>query len=280
MLPLREPWWIASVMAENSEEPKAAPPKESLANKLIYGLGGVVLVPLVGALIGAYFQQRSWSNENRNARVNADMQNALAIGSKVATLTNERFSALTQLADLVDRQNTGRDSWEPANQRLLASNRDWEVSFTNFMSQLKFYIDSPFGVGMENPMQKASREDCTKLQEGRKLDMTSAFSAGYLFAALNNCYAHVKNDIDQAIASQEVQKAETRRSHVANARAGLSHVWHVNAILGCQIDGRVLKIRKALDEDLSFYKSLVGVGEPSHYRRPEKEEDCLAEYKN
>lgn len=267
-------------MAENeSEAPKAPPPRESLANKLVYGLGGVVLVPLVGSLIGAYFQQRTWSNENRNARVNADMQNALRIGSKVATLTNERYSALTQVVDLAERQSAGRDSWEAANQRLLASNRAWEVSFTNFMSQLKYYIDSPFGVAMENPMQRASREECTQLQSGQKFEMMFAFSAGYLFAALNNCYAHVKNELDQAIASQETQKAETRRTHVVNARAGLSHIWHVNAILGCQIDGRVLEIRKALDEQ-SFYKSLVSAEGPSHYQRPEKEGDCLAEYKD
>jgi hypothetical protein len=268
-------------MAENkSEESKDASSQESFAKKLLYALGGVVLVPLVGALIGAYFQQRSWSNENRNTRVTADMQNALTIGSQVATLTNERFSALLQLADLLDHQGAARDSLDAVNQRVLASNKAWEVSFSNFMSQLRFYADSPFGIELENAMQKASREDCTKLQQGQKLDMTLSPSVVYLFAALNNCYAHVKNDIDQAAPSQEVQKADARRSHVANARAGLSHVWHVNAILGCQIDGRVLKIRKALDEDLSFYKSLVGVGGPSHYQRPEKEEDCLAEYKN
>ena len=266
-------------MAENSEEPKAATSQESLGKKLLFGLGGVVLVPLVGSLIGAYFQQRSWSNENRNARVNTDMQNALMIGSQVATLTNERFSALLQVADLVDRQSVGREGWDAANQRLLASNKAWEVSFTNFMSQVRFYVDSPFGIDMENAMQKASREDCTKLQEGQKLDMTFSPSAVYLFAALNNCYAHVKNDIDTAIASQEGQKGETRRARLVSARGGLSHVWHVNAILGCQIDGRVLAIRSTLDQ-LSFFKSLIGDDGPSHYRRPEKESDCRAQYRN
>jgi hypothetical protein len=267
-------------MAENeSEELKAAPSKESLAKKIILGLGGVVMVPLIGSLIGAYFQQRTWSNENRNARVNADMQNALAIGSKVATLTNERYSALMQLGDFVERQGAGRESWDASNQRFLASNRAWEVSFTNFMSQLKFYVDAPFGVELENAMQKASREDCARLPEGEKLDMTSFPSAVYLLAALNNCYAHVKNDIDQALATQEAQKAETRRAHVANARLGLSHVWHVNAILGCLIDGRVLRIRRALDEP-SFFNTLIGVSGPSHYERPARELDCLAEYTN
>ncbi|HTO78441.1 MAG TPA: hypothetical protein VMJ31_01550 [Methylocystis sp.] len=267
-------------MAEHkSEEPKAAPPEESLTKKLLYGLGGVVLVPLIGALIGAYFQQRTWSNENRNARVNADMQSALTIGSNVATLTNERYSALLQLADLVDHQSVGRESWDAANQRALAANKAWEVSFTNDMSQLKFYVDSPFGVEMDHAMQQAAREDCTKLEEGRKLDMTWSRSAEFLFATLNNCYGQVKSAIDQAIASPEAPKADARRAHVLNARAGLSHVWHVNAILGCQIDGRVLKIRKGLDQ-LSFFKSLVGADGPSHYQRPEKESDCLAQYRN
>ena len=266
-------------MAENSEEPKAAPPQEPLAKKLFYGLGGVVLVPLIGALIGAYFQQRSWSNENRNARVNADMQNALSIGARVATLTNERYSALLQLADLVDHQSVGRESWDAANQRALAANKAWEVSFTNFMSQLTFYVDSPFGIEIENAMQKASREDCTKLGEGQKLDLASSHSAVHLFATLNNCYAQVKNEIDQAITGQESQKGETRRTHLLSARAGLSHVWPANAILGCQIDGRVLKIRRTLDQ-LSFFKTLLGADGPSHYQKPERELDCLTQYKD
>ena len=266
-------------MVENkSEEPKTAPQRESLAKKLLYGLGGVVMVPLIGSLIGAYFQQRSWSNENRNARVNADMQNALSIGSRVATLTNERYSALLQLADIIDHQSVGRESWDAANQRALAANKAWEVNFTNFMSQMKFYVDSPFGVEIDNAMQKASREDCTKLGEGQKLELTTSHSSVYLFATLNNCYAQVKNEIDQAITSQEPQKAEARRTHVLSARAGLSHVWHVNAILGCQIDGRVLKIRRTLDQ-LSFFKTLLGADGPSHYQKPERESDCLTQYK-
>src|SRR3974390_2257318 len=120
---------------KKSKNPKAAPPQEPLSKKLLYGLGGVVLVPLIGALIGAYFQQRSWSNENRNTRVNADMQKALSIGAKGATITNERYSALLQLAGLVDHQSVGRESWDAANQRALAANKAWEVSFQNFMSQ-------------------------------------------------------------------------------------------------------------------------------------------------
>ncbi len=267
-------------MAENkSDEPKAASQKESLAKKVFYGLGGVVLVPLVGSLIGAYFQQRSWSNENRNARVNADMQSALSIGSKVATLTNERYSALLQLTDLLDHQSVGRESWDAANQRALAANKGWEVNFTNFMSQLKFYVDAPFGVEIDNAMQKASREDCTKLGEGQKLDLTSFHSSVQLFATLNNCYAQVKNEIDQAISTSNSQKAEARRTHVSNARAGLSHVWHVNAIVGCEIDGRVLTIRRTLDQ-LSFFKTLLGSDGPSHYQKPEREPDCLTQYKN
>ncbi|MFY9655124.1 MAG: hypothetical protein WAK01_00845 [Methylocystis sp.] len=266
-------------MEEKTEEPKPAPSHESFTKKLLYGAGGVVLVPLVGSLIGAYFQQRSWSNENRNARVNADMQNAVTIGSKVATLTNERFSALLQLADLADRQGPGRDGWDAASQRLLASNKAWEVSFTNFMSQLRFYVDSPFGIDMENAMQKAAGEDCTKLQQGQTLDMTSSPSVVYLFAALNNCYAHVKNDIDQAIAVPDAQKGDARRTHLVSARSGLGHVWHVNAIVSCQIDGRVLSIRRNLDQ-ISFFKALVGFDGPNHYQRPERESDCLVEYKN
>ncbi len=267
-------------MAEiKSEESEAAARRESLAKKLIYGLGGVVMVPLVGSLIGAYFQQRSWSNENRNARVNADMQSALSIGSKVATLTNERYSALLQLADLLDHHSVGRDSWDAANQRAIAANKAWEVNFTNFLSQLKFYADAPFGIEIDNAMQKASREDCTKLEQGQKQDLTSSHSTVYLFATLNNCYAQVKNEIDQAIANQEAQKAETRRADLAGARAGLGHVWHVNAILSCQIDGRVLKIRRTLDQ-LSFVKTLLGSDGPSHYQTPEKETDCLTQYKD
>jgi hypothetical protein len=247
--------WIASVMGEKSEEPKAAPSHETFVKKLLYGAGGVVLVPLIGSLIGAYFQQRSWSNENRNARIAADMQNAVTIGSNVATLTNERFSALLQLADLADRQGVGKEGWDSANQRLAASNKAWEVSFTNFMSQLRFYVDSPFGIDLENAMQKAAGEDCTKLQHGQTLDMTSFPSAVYLFAALNNCYAHV-----------------------ASARSGLGHVWHVNAILSCQIDSRVLSIRRTLDQ-VSFFKALIGLNGSNLYQLPERETDCLAEYK-
>ena len=265
-------------MGEKSEEPKAAPSHETFVKKLLYGAGGVVLVPLIGSLIGAYFQQRSWSNENRNTRITADMGNAVSIGSNVATLTNERFSALLQLADLADRQGAGKEGWDAANQRLAASNKAWEVSFTNFMSQLRFYVDSPFGIDLENAMQKASAEDCTKLQQGQTLDMTSSPSAVFLFAALNNCYAHVKSDVDQAIATPEAQKGDARRTHLASARSGLGHVWHVNAILSCQIDSRVLGIRRTLDQ-ISFFKALLGLNGSSHYQLPERETDCLAEYK-
>ena len=49
--------------------------------------------------------------------------------------------------------------------------------------------------------------------------------------------------------------------------------------MSCQIDGRVLSIRRNLDQ-ISFFKALVGFDGPNHYQRPERESDCLVEYKN
>jgi len=265
-------------MAENrSEEPKAAPPEESLTKKLLYGLGGLVLVPLVGAVIGSFFQERSWSNENRTARIDADMRNAQAIGSKVATLTNERYAALLQLVELVDRQGTGREAWAPAYERFLNSEKEWEVGFSDAMSQLKFYVDTPFGIGVENPMQEAAPDDCTKMRGERRLDMSKSPSAAYLLAALNNCYGQVHEETIQAIADKEKQKSGARRPHLENASAGLRHIWYVNAIFSCEVDGRVLAIHKALNE-ISFIYVLFGAGVPNPYRYPEHETDCLDEY--
>jgi len=259
------------------QEAKVGPPTESFVKKLLYALGGFVVVPLVGAGIAAFFQERNWSNENRNTRINTDMQNALAIGSKVTTLTNERYSALLQLADLMHHQDAGHEAWPAAYEHFLATNKEWEVGFTDFMSQLKFYVDAPFGVDIQNPLLKASPDDCTQLREGRKLNVNESRAAAFYLAVLNNCYGRIKDEIDRSIADNEMQKAPPHRAHLANVDVGLPHVWHVNGILRCAIDGRVLQIRKSLDE-LTFIGSLFNADAPKRYVLPEKEMDCLAEY--
>ncbi len=237
------------------------------------------MVAILAALFGAVFQELSWRYQNNVEDTKVAAANALGTGSRLTQLANERFSATSQLVDTL-KNSPGEAAKKAAQDRYWESKKTWEIGFTDLFSQLKFYVDAPFGAPDDNWIKQASDINCTKYtlkSLSPDEDSPTPYPAAFLLAVLNQCFA----TLDQAIKGAKPTKAALSREDLdklfEGADAQLQHIWNVNNVLRCVIDGRAEKIHTSLNKPFSPFLELVDLTTEEPYPRPD-EAECLRDY--
>ncbi len=249
---------------------------------LYVALSSPWVLAVLGAALGALFQGRSWSYQNSVQQIQADTKNVLEIGPKLTGLINERYSAAQQLIK-ASSDGAAEEAMKTARDRFAASHQEWELRFMDLFSQLKFYVDSPFAVPEENDLKLAADIDCSKYTLSRlpqAPDSSPPFSATFLVAVLNRCFADVEDQVSRAKGGKSGIDPKLRNDSLQGASLRLQHVWHVNYVLHCVIDGRALQIRGAQSRPVSLGTLFLGVGPLNSYDRPSNEQNCLSDYRD
>jgi hypothetical protein len=240
------------------------------------------ILAILGAVLGAFFQERNWRYQNSIEAIKADTKNALDTGPKLTGLTNERYSATMQTVKNL-REDAAAPPGLATRERLSASRKEWEVRFTDLLSQMKFYLDAPFDIKDENRLKQAADVDCSKYTLAslpQKRDTARPISASYLLAVLNHCYADIDDKLDHVKPAKTDPDRKQRDDLVDGANLRLQHLWHVNAVLRCVIDGRTLQIRGTQNKPFSLATLFSGYDLQASYDVPEGEDECLRDYRD
>jgi len=249
---------------------------------LYLALSSPWVLAVLGTALGALFQGRSWSYQNSVQQIQADTKNVLEIGPKLTSLINERYSAAQQLIK-ASSDGAAEDAMKAARGRFAAAHQEWELRFMDLFSQLKFYVDSPFAVPEENALKLAADIDCSKYTLSRlpqAPDTLRPLSATYLVAVLNHCFADLEDQLARAKSGKGGIDPKLRNDWLQEAGLRLQHLWHVNYVLHCVVDGRALQIRGAQSRPVSLGTLLLGVSPVASYERPSNEESCLSDYRD
>lgn len=237
------------------------------------------MLAILAAVLGAVFQELSWRYQNNVDDTKAAATNARGTVSRLTQLANERFSATSQLVDTL-KDSPGEAAKKAAQDRHWESKKNWEVGFMDLFSQIKFYVDVPFGAPDDNWINRASNINCTKYtlkSLSTDEDSTIPYPAAFLLAVLNQCFS----TLDNAIKGVKLPKAALSRADLEKlfegADAQLQHIWNVNNVLRCVIDGRAEKIHTSLNKPFSPFWDLIDLATEEPYPRPD-ETLCLRDY--
>jgi hypothetical protein len=127
-----------------SMKPASASSGDSFREKVIIALLGFILTGVLGGTVTTWIQQRGWAWQNRVAKIDKDVQNALAAYQGASDLINERWHATYRMTRAHERE-VPPDEWKGARDEFSAADRDWAIRYTNVARDVAFYVDAPFG---------------------------------------------------------------------------------------------------------------------------------------
>jgi hypothetical protein len=113
----------------------------------------------------------------------------------------------------------------------------------------------------------------------QKLDAGHPLPAALLLGVLNHCFAEIEDNLERVKPAKNPADAKARDETIRAESLRLGHVWRVNTVLRCVVDGRALQIRGAQSRPMSLGTLFLGYDSPTSYDVPPAEADCLRDYR-
>ena len=255
----------------------AAPKDDSFREKIIIALLGFILTGVLGGTVTTWIQQRGWAWQNRVAKIDKDVSNALAAYQGASDLINARWHATWCLTRAIER-DVGPDEWTAARDEFTGAERDWAIRYTNVARDVAFNVDTPFGVDYRDQLKLIWTFDCDHFAFGSDgVAGLDGRSARVLLDLVNHCNGLVKDDLDKGVDSRTGAPvgldAAARKALTSHAYLRLDAIYRTNEALRCVIFDRALAIRQSAAVD-SYWSSFFGIGEPT-YKPAVESKDCL-----
>jgi hypothetical protein len=272
----------AAALTKAPAQPAAERSAESLRQKILFTVVGFVLTGIMGTIVTTYFQERSWSFQNRVAQIDKDTEKAFNTHGDVTELIDARWSATLRMIQALEHNATG-DEWKAARDGLLSVNDKWELRHANLSAEVEFYVDSPFGIRGSDKLDPIWELKCITFPLGDdKGQGADPSSARVLLEVSAHCQGLIKDEIEGPIADRDAGKIGVAQKPIKEiidrSYLRLDHIWHVNDALRCMIVERALAIRRSFAE-VSFFDTVLGVATPTDYALRSDAQDCLSDYR-
>ncbi len=255
-----------------------APTPDSFREKVIIALLGFILTGVLGGTVTTWIQQRGWAWQNRVAKIDKDVQNALAAYQGASDLINSRWHATYRMTRVVEH-DVSADEWKGARDEFAVAERDWAIRYTNVARDVAFYVDTPFGVDYREPLKAVWPFNCDSYAFGPGASSgIDASSARVALELVNHCNALTKDDLEKVLDTQSGAPPKlddvARKALVTHSYQRLDAVYRTNEALRCIIFQRALAIRanEAVD---SYWSSFFGIGEPI-YKPAADSKECVS----
>jgi hypothetical protein len=259
-----------------SMKPPAAPKDDSFREKIIIALLGFILTGVLGGTVTTWIQQRGWAWQNRVAKIDKDVQNALAAYQGASDLINARWHATYRMTRAIER-DAPPDEWKGARDEFAGAERDWAIRYTNVARDVAFYVDTPFGRDSREQLKLVWPFGCDNYAYGP--DGPAGLDSGSARVTLelvNHCNALTKDALEKAADSPTGAPPSldpaARKTLVAQAYQRLDAIYRTNEALRCVIFELALAIRQSAEVD-SYWSSFFGIGEPT-YKAASDGKDC------
>jgi len=260
-----------------SMKPPAAPKDDSFREKVIIALLGFILTGVLGGTVTTWIQQRGWAWQNRVAKIDKDVQNALAAYQGASDLINARWHATYRMTRALER-DAAPDEWKGARDEFASAERDWAIRYTNVARDVAFYVDTPFGKDGRDQLKLVWPFNCDGYAFAP--DSPSGLddsSARVTLELVNHCNAIAKDPVENAVdtptGAPPSLDPTSRKTLTTQAYQRLDAIYRTNEALRCVIFERALAIRQSAAVD-SYWSSFFGIGEPI-YRLTSNGKDCL-----
>jgi hypothetical protein len=249
---------------------------ESTWKKVFSQLSTPVLIAILGAVLGYYFQQRVWNKEKAVTTRQEDASRAFDVEQKVSEFIDTRWAAADKLGNLLKAQGSKKEL-EQAREEYNRWYDEWQRNLTKWAGQIAFYVDLPFKLPtgdrraeiqakincLTYTLEPTSNEFITG--EGDVAKIYSS-SSSHLLQIIDHCHDLAKRDIEKAkIGEHSVEDFDIRRSHI----------WWLNNVLRCTLLERAAAIRSSVTQTSWLWMPQA----PSKYDHEPDARDCAQDYR-
>jgi hypothetical protein len=290
---------VAEPKAENvrtaAEANAAAGAARSRTGAIFGSLVGLISAAgLLGTLISAYFQGRSWDYQNGVARIDKDAAAVVAALGSLNTIMDEKWISTYQMDDAIKTRREG-DDLKAATTRFYAANKEWERLHQQLASTLRLDVDSQFGIDAGTVPPLINTDCLTYTLNSQEPNRAAPMSVSALLEISYNCHNIIKGRIDEKLQARgdndSKWPAGTSESDAGAdpGRRRLSHIWWVNKVLQCVMLERALELRRRSPQVpiIPSQMPLIALATSSDSkvyemtdRQRAREEQCVEPYKN
>ena len=264
--------------------------------RAIFGslIGLISAAGLLGTLISAYFQGRSWDYQNGVARIDKDAAAIVTALGSLNTIIDEKWISAYQMDDAIKTRKEG-DELKAATNRFYAANKEWERLHQQLASTLRLDVDSQFGIDIDTTPALINTDCLTYTLNSQEPDRAALLSVNALLEISYNCHNIIKGEIDQRLQARADNDSKWPAATAEPdpgadpGRTRLSHIWWVNKVLQCLMLERALELRRRSPQVpiIPSQMPLISLATPpdakvyemSDHQRA-REEQCVAPYKN
>ena len=284
-----------NVESRTVAEANAAAGAAQSRTRAIFGslVGLISAAGLLGTLISAYFQGRSWDYQNGVARIDKDAAAVVAALGSLNTIVDEKWISTYQMDDAIRTRKEG-DELKAATARFYAANKEWERLHEQLAATLRLDVDSQFGIDAGTAPTFVNTDCLTYTLNRPEPDPAAPMSVSALLEISYNCHNVIKGRIDEKLQargdSDSKWPAATSGSDAGAdpGRTRLSHIWWVNKVLQCLMLERALELRRRspqvpiIPSQMPLI-SLANSGNSKVYQMTDqqraREEQCVEPYK-
>ncbi len=282
--------------SQTPAETDAATRSVQSRTRAIFGslIGLISAAGLLGTLISAYFQGRSWDYQNGVARIDKDAAAVVSALGSLNTIIDEKWISAYQMDDAIKTRKEG-DELKAATNRFYAANKEWERLHQQLASTLRLDVDSQFGIDIDTAPALINTDCLSYALNSSEPDRAAPLSVSALLEISYNCHNIIKGEIDrrlQARADHDTKWPAATAEPDQGADPGrtrLSHIWWVNKVLQCLMLERALDLRRRSPQVpiIPSQMPLVSLATPADAkvyemsdRQRAREEQCVEPYKN
>jgi hypothetical protein len=264
--------------------------------RAIFGslIGLISAAGLLGTLISAYFQGRSWDYQNGVARIDKDAAAIVTALGSLNTIIDEKWISAYQMDDAIKTRKEG-DELKAATNRFYVANKEWERLHQQLASTLRLDVDSQFGIDIDTAPALINTDCLSYTLNSSEPDRAAPLSVSALLEISYNCHNIIKGEIDrrlQARADNDSKWPAATAEPDQGADPGrtrLSHIWWVNKVLQCLMLERALDLRRRSPQVpiIPSQMPLVSLATPvdakvydMSERQRAREDQCVEPYRN
>jgi hypothetical protein len=214
--------------------------------KVLSSIGGLVLATgVLGTAISAYFQQRTWTYQNRAEKIDRDSTSVMAALDGLGKVIEEKFLATYNLDDAIKTRQEG-DALDAAVKRFDEADRAWEQQHQSLAATLDILIDSQFGLDDLGAIARAQAMDCSRYAlDGLASASGAPMPVGAALEVAYTCHVKLKQGVEDELRARSANGGAWPAALVDPdpRRIALGHVWRVQNVLQCLMIQRAVEIR-------------------------------------
>ena len=108
-------------------------------------LGAILSAGLVGTMLSAYFQWRSWEYQSQTDRIDKDAKAVVAALEGLDKIIDEKWLTTYEMNDAIKTKVQG-DKLKAMTDQFYSANKKWELQHNILGSNLKIAVNSQFGI--------------------------------------------------------------------------------------------------------------------------------------